>query len=460
MKLDNFLSALLVALDIGQTAALVAPRVSSGAATVDLNVSTGEARFLGSGFIYGFPDNGTSVDSSIPDYLVTGIKFNACRAGGAQTPYAGWAGGGYDGYIGRFNSTLSNYRTTRKYGADFILLPHDLWGSDGSLGGDGLYPGDNGDWSQMEAFLSQVVKDLKDNDMLEGLVFDIWNEPELEIFWARSWDQYLEYYVRAHRIIRSELPDTLISGPSGANEPDLESSTWATWLAAISANDTIPDRYSWHQIGDEGRELDKVIPDLNTLLSQHNLPQRPIDINEYAWPERQDPANSAFYLAQLERHNLRGLRANWGSGAGLHDLMADLLFKDSDGSYKPNGDWQTYKYYAEMTGDRIATAASTDLKFDVFGTISDNNVKLLAGTQSLQASYEISISGLSRIGLPADGSVSIRTLRFDFDGRSGLIEGPVDLGTAEYTYTSDTLFIPVETPTNSTAFAYEFSGRQ
>ncbi|KAF4886544.1 hypothetical protein CGCF415_v015098 [Colletotrichum fructicola] len=460
MKLDNFLPALLVALNIGQATALIVPRATSGAATVDLSSSTGDARFLGSAFIYGFPDNGSSADSSIPDYFATDIKFNACRAGGAQTPYAGWAGGGYDGYIGRFNSTLSNYRTTRKYGGGFILLPHDLWGSDGSLGGDGLYPGDDGDWSEMEAFLAQVVKDLKENDMLEGLVFDIWNEPELEIFWARSWDQYLEYYVRAHRIIRAELPNTLISGPSGATVPDFQSSAWTSWLAAISANDTIPDIYSWHQIGDTGRELDRVIPDFNALLSQHNLPQRAIDINEYAAPERQNPANSAFYLAQLERHNLRGLRANWGSDAGLHDLMADLVFKDSDGNYKPNGDWQTYKYYAGMTGDRVATTASPDLKFDVFGTISENNVKLLVGTQSLQASYEISISGLGRIGLPADGSVSIRTLRFDFDGRSGLIEGPVDLGTAEYTYTSDTLIIAVDTPTNSTAFAYEFSGGQ
>ncbi|KAK2042626.1 glycoside hydrolase [Colletotrichum somersetense] len=451
MKLNNILLAVFVALAIDQSAALVAPRASSGAATVDLNTSIGEARFLGSGFIYGFPDNGTSADSSIPDYFATDIKFNACRAGGAQTPYPGWAGGGYDGYIGRFNSTLSNYRTTRKYGADFILLPHDLWGSDGSLGGGGLYPGDNGDWSQMEAFLAQVVKDLKDNDMLEGLVFDIWNEPDIDIFWARSWDQYLEYYVRAHRII---------SGPSGANVPDLQSSTWISWLAAISANDTIPDIYSWHQIGDTGRELDRVIPDFNTLLGQHNLPQREIDINEYAVSERQNPANSAFYLAQLERHNLRGLRANWGSGAGLHDLMADLVFKDPDGSYKPNGDWQTYKYYAGMTGDRVSTNASSDLEFDVFGTISGNSVKLLAGTQSLQASYEISVSGLGRIGLPADGSVSIRTLRFDFDGHSGLVEGPVDLGTTEYTYTSDTLNILVETPTNSTAFAFEFSSGQ
>lgn len=177
-------------------------RSSSGTATVNIAKSVGEATFLGSNFIYGWPDNGTEVDTSIPDYLVTDIKFNACRAGGAQIEAPGWTKGGYEGYIGRFNSTLSNYRTTRKYGGDFILLIHDLWGADGGSGSSSPYPGDNGNWIEMEVFLAQLIDDIKVNDMLDGLVMNIWNEPELEIFWARSWTQYVEYYVRASKIVR------------------------------------------------------------------------------------------------------------------------------------------------------------------------------------------------------------------------------------------------------------------
>lgn len=183
--------------------ALATRQTAVGSASVDLSSHTGQAKFLASGFIYGWPGNGADADNSIPEYLIRDIKFNACRAGGAQlpAPSLGWAVGGYDGYVGRFESTLSNYRTTRKYGGDFILLPHDLWGADGGLGG-GLYPGDDGDWSQMERFYEQLIGDIRANNMLEGLVFDIWNEPELDIFWGRSWEQYLEYYVRAHEIIR------------------------------------------------------------------------------------------------------------------------------------------------------------------------------------------------------------------------------------------------------------------
>ncbi|KAF9878181.1 hypothetical protein CkaCkLH20_04219 [Colletotrichum karsti] len=434
----------------------VTSRAPSGAATMDLGTLTGQARFLGSGFIYGFPDNGTSIDTSIPDYLVTDIKFHASRAGGAQIPAKGWVGG-YEEYLGRFNSALSNYRTTRKFGGDFILLPHDLWGSDGSLGTGSPLPGDNGDWTSMEQFLRQVTNDIKANGMLEGLVFDIWNEPELDLFWPRSWEQYLEYYVRAHRIIREELPGTLISGPSGAHAPAVDRSTWDTWMATVSANDAIPDIYSWHQIGIWERDPDRTVADFHVLRTKHNLPERPIDLNEYAWPDEQNPAGAVFYLSQLERHNLRGLRANWGGGSDLHNFLADLVYENADGSYGPNGEWEVYKYYAQMTGERISTAASPDLLFDVFGTVEGGNVKVLAGTRVTQAPYEIKISGLSKFGLPVDGSIAVRSLRFDWAGRKTQVGGPVDLGTSVLTYSADTLVLLVDPPTNSTAFAYEFS---
>jgi hypothetical protein len=83
------------------------------------------------------------------------------------------------------------------------LLVHDIWGADGGLQGtEAVYPGDNGDWSSMEAYLSQLAGDILANGMLEGLVLDIWNEPELDPFWPRAWEQYLEYYVRAYRILK------------------------------------------------------------------------------------------------------------------------------------------------------------------------------------------------------------------------------------------------------------------
>lgn len=169
------------------------------------------------------------------------------------------------------------------------------------------------------------------------------------------------------------------------------------------------------------------------MKAVHKLPDRPIDINEYAWPSEQNPAGSAFYISQLERHNMRGLRANWGSGSGLHDLLANLVGK-SGKDYFANGEWQLYKYYAAMTGDRLATTASSDRRFDVFATKSGNAVKIMAGTRSVKAAYDISVSGLAGLGLSGAESVDVKVLRFDWAGAGGKVGPPVDMGIRATSY--------------------------
>ena len=429
---NTVLSSLAV---LGATS--VSPRQAShGAATIDLSKNTGPAQVLASGWIYGWPDNGIQADSSISENLVRDIKFNANRAGGAQISARGWFQSGYTSYLPRLNSALSNYRTTRKYGGSFILLIHDLWGADGS--NIPKYPGDNGNWTDTDAFLEKVANDLTTNEMLEGLVLDLWNEPDLTIFWNRSWDQFLQYYTHAHTFFQKKLPNTLISGPSMAHSPTLNNDKWIAWLKMISNNKTIPNIYSWHQIGSWEREPDSTLPDLNRMKASFGLPDRPIDINEYASKEEQNPANSVYYIAQLERNNMRGLRANWASGSGLHNYMGGLIYKRNSGYY-PNGEWQLYKYYAAMQGTRVATTPSPDHRFDVFATKTGNMTKILAGTRSVKAPYEIKISGLGSVGLSEKGYVTVQVYRFDWAGDQGEVKAPVNLGSSSLAYSSGTV---------------------
>ena len=209
-------------------------------------------------------------------------------------------------------------------------------------------------------------------------------------------------------------------------------------MSHVAKHSAIPDVYSWHQIGAWAREPDTTIPDFNTLRDRYGLPERPIDINEYAWPDEQNPANTAWYIAQLERHNLRGLRANWGGGGNLHDFMANLVFRDG-GTYHPTGEWYLYRYYAQMTGDRVTTTASGDRLFDVFATTSGNVAKLVAGTRTVLAPYEIKVTGLTALGLPKKGSINIRTFRFDWAGIHADTGGAVNLGITKHAYSDDTV---------------------
>jgi hypothetical protein len=184
-------------------AAVAHPRVNnvvrdSVTANVNLKTNLGTPKHVASGFIYGIPDT----PNQIPDHFYTDIGFNYARAGGAQlgAPARGWIWGPKD-YQGRLNSTLSNYRTARKYNASFILLPHDVWGTD-HTNSSTAWPGDNGNWKDYENFVRQLAADLKANNALEGMVWDIWNEPDISVFWKRSMQQWVEMYIRTHKILR------------------------------------------------------------------------------------------------------------------------------------------------------------------------------------------------------------------------------------------------------------------
>jgi hypothetical protein len=47
----------------------------------------------------------------------------------------------------RFQDVLSNFQTARQFNAQFILKMSDLWGTDGTQGSNGVYPGANGDFT-------------------------------------------------------------------------------------------------------------------------------------------------------------------------------------------------------------------------------------------------------------------------------------------------------------------------
>jgi hypothetical protein len=168
-------------------------------AVVNLRENTGPTKHLASGLLYGVPDT----SNQIPEHFYRDIGFNYLRAGGAQVPAPGrgWIHSQTE-YANRWKSVLSNYRTARQFNAQFIFLIHDLWGADGTQPKDAKYPGDNGDWSGWDRYLTQVIGDMKANDMLEGVQIDLWNEPDLTGFWDRDRKQYLAMWGRTYHRLR------------------------------------------------------------------------------------------------------------------------------------------------------------------------------------------------------------------------------------------------------------------
>lgn len=365
--------------------------------TVDFSADNGVPEQRASGILYGISEDG----SQPGDDFFTEIGFGYERAGGAQLDSpGGWAAGKYQR---RWDATLAQYNRTVSLGGEFVLLPHDLWGADGTT--QPPYPGDGGDWSEYDAFLDQVISDVRNSGM--DPQWDIWNEPDIPLFWDRSQEQYLELWERTYTRIRAAFPEAVIVGPSTAFQPAPDNEWWRTYLEFVTANNLEPDIVSWHSLS---RDVDPAVNKeyADQLLTEYGVGQKPYQINEYGAPEEQNPGNSAWYISRLERLNIDGLRANWASGQDLHDFMAALLTRNDVGEYVPLGDWIAYREYAAMTGVRTAVAPGSDI--DGFATrdADAGNAKVLLGNHGVTGEVSVELTGLdSTPYVVRDGQVRV-----------------------------------------------------
>ena len=242
----------------------------------------------------------------------------------------------------------------------------------------------------------------------------------------------------------------------------MQSNTWfQAWAQYVASTQTVPDQYTWHMEGGWG-DLVSSQAGLDYFRGIYGLPERLININEYGNLNEQVPAGSAWFISQLERINAYGCRGNWGWGqANLHDYMAGLVGKTGAGTYYPNGDYQVYKYYyRNMTGHRVGTLPSSDLKLDVYATVDSNIARVLVGVRpTATGTWNLQLNSLSSIGLPSSGTLNVHTWGFfvSSDVHLGEVDRPVDLGTAAHSYSGNTLTLPIFQNDNTTAFAFEFS---
>ncbi|KAJ7601849.1 glycoside hydrolase family 39 protein [Mycena polygramma] len=446
LLLAGLASAAVVDLESRQTAAQIT--------TVDLSVNWGTPVHRASGVLYGVPNT----KNQIPSSFYTGMGFNYLSAGGAQfTGATGWI---FGGYTARFQNVLSNFQTARQFNAQFILKMSDLWGTDGTQGSNGVYPGANGDFTEYDAYLTQLVKDLKANGMTTNIKLLIWNEPDLTIFWNAPQAQYFATWSHAVKFLRTNLPGVPIAGPALANMPSSSNTWWTGFLTRVKADGTAPDVYTWHHEGsstDINNDLQTSQPAMVNLLNSFGLTIGEFIIDEYANVGEQNPSSAAWWIARFERFNMSGLRGNWLNGANLQDYLSGLLWK-SGSTYFANGEWQVYNYYAtSMTGHRVATTGSTDRRMDNFAVVGTNIVRILVGGRLVTGTYSLQIKNLSALGLATAGTISVRTRQFSFAGTQGQEGAPTDLGLVSHTYTGNVLSFPIFQTDTVTTWAFEFS---
>lgn len=378
---------------------------------VNFAISGGAPQYLASGIIYGMTENG-----SLPqDHFFTDIKWNYMRAGGAQLDNpGGWVGGTYPR---RWNATKAQAIRTAALGGQFVILVHDLWGADAETNAS-VFPGDNGNWANYDAFLNQLISDVQASGV--NVQWDIWNEPDLWSFWQRSQTQYLEMWKRGYQRIRTAFPNAVIVGPSTTHTPTSEAgSWWSNYLDYTKANSVLPNIYSYHVLPGDPVTTAQVA---DQMLAARNIQRTTrYQINEYASWAEQKPSYGAWYITRLERAGAVGLRANWAGGAGLNDYEAKLLVK-SGSQYLPTGEWWTYRYYGSQTGNIVSTTPSAN--YDAFATKTTGKAQVLLGGGATTGNMAVNLTGLnSTSGIVENNTVRIVVQRIPYNG-GGAVSSP------------------------------------
>ncbi|KUO19428.1 beta-xylosidase [Streptomyces dysideae] len=421
------LCASLAAVTLPGTAAQAADTTVA----VDFATAGGAPTYRASGTIYGMSENG-----SLPqEHFYKDIKWQFMRAGGAQLDNpGGWVAGKYDR---RWNSTRAQYQRTKSLGATFAILPHDLWGADGTS--SPTFPGDNGDWSLFDAFYDRLLADAKAAGMTD-IQWDIWNEPDWYPFWDRPQAQYLEMWKRAYQKIRAVFPNAVIVGPSTAFKPASNgSSWWNTYLDYVKANNVEPDIYSWHNLpGDPVADAGAV---RSKLAARSMTTSHPFQVNEYASTTEQNPGRGGWYISRLERAGADGLRANWASADNLHDFQANLLTKTGS-QYLPLGEWFLYRYYGSQTGNIVKFTPGTGTDGLATKDNSVRNAKILLGSNGNTGTVTVNLDRLDTTNVVENGRVRAVVQRIPNNGGAA-VTGPVTVSDQTLTVSANSASVSV-----------------
>jgi hypothetical protein len=381
--------------------------------SVNFSVAGGAPTYRGSGWIYGMTENA----SAPADHFYRDVKFRFMRAGGAQLDSpGGWVSGRYDR---RWNATRAQLLRTRSLGGEFILLVHDLWGADGFP--ISRFPGDNGNWTDYDNFLTRLIDDVRATGA--PVQWDLWNEPNITLFWNRPQAQYFELWRRTYQRVRAAFPAHLIVGPSCACVPSTGNAWWNQYLDFVRANNLVPDIVSWHSLpGDPVANVAAA----NATLDPRGIPHpRPYQINEYAAPNEQTPGGGSWYLARLERAGADGLRANWAGGANLHNDLAGLLVRNSAGVHQPKGEWWAYRFAASQTGQLVSVTPSP--AYDAVATKASGVARILVGGRGTTGNIAVNLQRLDTTsGIVANNQVRVIAQRIPNNGGAA-VQGPITI---------------------------------
>ncbi|HEX6514341.1 MAG TPA: hypothetical protein VF049_02115 [Nocardioidaceae bacterium] len=422
---------------------------------VDLATTLGEPTYRATGFLHGLSQDGTQPS----DELLRPLRPQLFRGGGSTLPGGGWGGGGPEAYAVRWDNVVARFNRVSKgpINAEYCIVISDLWGANGvDLQPTDPYPGDDGDWSSYEQFITRIVTDAHAAGMRPNQIqYEIWNEPDYgNVYWPRPKAQYEEMWRRGVRLIRRLDPRARIAGPTFTRITVTESS-WHMdeWLDMVAASDTAPDILTWHDLI-PGRDPVDQAELARRLLTERGLDEVLLEINEYPASDALDPGYNTWYVSRLERARIDyAVLAIYGPCC-MYPQLDGLLTQQGEQLFT-TGRWWAYERYAAITGDLVATRPGTVVEATAGVDGERGQARIVLGNRigngSDLGTVRVTVDGVPalRYGRDSAGRVPVRLERIA--DRDKLAQPEV---VRDVTVKPTGSTIEIEIPWNDSASAY------
>jgi hypothetical protein len=403
----------IVGISVIGSAAATSAATATKELSVDLATVTGPSIGVAQGLLYGI-----SADATQPaDEYLKPINLNSFRGGGWFA--GGWRGDGYqlgtktqseiDSIIAQ--ATRLKAASSNPDGFHYEVIMSDLWGSTGGAPANSQWPCNSGDCSNWVQFIEQTVGQLE----ASGITFsyDIWNEPDLAIFWAPGVNttQYFQMWDVGYETLRRVAPGKQIVGPSFAYTPQRRAAQWTAFFAHVKAADTVPDWVTNHNEGEGGvpQGVDDpviVAQSIREAMTTAGISQRPLSSNEYQGAGIQTADTTAWYVNRLAQSTYTtAMRGNWN--CCMVPNLTGLLSKVQTG-WAPTGNWWALRTGADMTGSLVKTSNQVD-NMSISAAKDDSKqraVALLGDLRGFTGTANVKFTGLnSTPSLVRDGKV-------------------------------------------------------
>jgi xylan 1,4-beta-xylosidase len=195
-------------------------------------------------------------------------------------------------------------------------------------------PKDYGKWERLVQALVRHWTTRYGRDEVSQWYFEVWNEPNLDIFWSGDQAEYFKLYETTVRAIKSVAPDYRVGGPATAGHG------WITETINFATRAHVPlDFISTHDYGVKGigfddggvqqlyldAEPDAIIGgvrDVRAQIKSSSQPQLPLHYTEWSTSySPRDPVHDSYISAAYILSKLKGTE-------GYADSMSYWTFTD------------------------------------------------------------------------------------------------------------------------------------